>query len=458
MLEFLRARLAELLNERAELAAKRDAVLAAPTAENRDLTEDEAKAFEAVRSEIVAKDEEINELRARISNLEEDEKRQANVDKMAAELGNAGDQRNPARVTNQPETYRRGGPRSYFRDLVQAQVYGSREAVERLIRSDREVADQIKQRALNTTAGTIGEFVPPLWMVDEYVRLARAGRVIADQLRHQDLPTGTNSINLPKLLTGTATAQQTTQNTSVQNTDATSGSVTATVATLAGQQVVSLQLIEQSPINMDEVLLTDLGLDLATKIDIFSINNNAANQVGLLNVSGINSVSGFTGTSLAALYPKVADSAQRIATLRFLPAQKIFMHPRRWAWAISALDTANRPLVVPTANMPMNAMADLGDTVNAEGFVGTMQGFPIFQDPNIPTNLGAGTNEDRVIVARTDDIILYEGTVRAEVFRETKADQLSVLLRIYNYVALQSARYPQSISVISGTGLTPPTF
>ena len=43
-------------------------------------------------------------------------------------------------------------------------------------------------------------------------------------------------------------------------------------------------------------------------------------------------------------------------------------------------------------------------------------------------------------------------------FRETKADQLSVLIRFYNYVALHSARYPKAISVIAGTGLVTPTF
>jgi hypothetical protein len=82
----------------------------------------------------------------------------------------------------------------------------------------------------------------------------------------------------------------------------------------------------------------------------------------------------------------------------------------------------------------------------------------VYVDPNIVTNAGAGTNEDKIIVARSTDVLLYEGTPQAEAFRETKADQLSVLLRFFNYAALHSERYPKSISVISGTGLVPPTF
>lgn len=459
MLEYLRQRLAALLSERAELATKRDAVLAGPTEEKRDLTEDEAKAFDSAREAIIAHDEKINECRARIATLEEDEKRQANVDKLAAELGrkddNGAPSPGPAR-TNPPETYRRGGQQSYFRDLVQASVFQNREATERLVRNDREVA---AQRALTTTAGAGGEFSPPLWMMSEWIRLARAGRVIADQIRHADLPPGTDVINLPRLATGTATAQQATQNTAVQSTDATTNSIAANVITIAGQQVISLQLLEQSPLNIDDILLADLAADYATKLDVFVINNNATNAVGLVNAAaGANQITNLTLTTVAGLFPKLADAIQRINTSRFLPPTKIFMHPRRWGAVLASLDTNNRPLVVPNSLGPNNAMGIDAQDVVAEGFVGTIMGLPVYQDPSIPTNLGGGTNQDMVIVARTDDSILFEGTPRTEVFREPLAAQLSLLLRLYNYVAIHASRYPASIATITGTGLVPPTF
>lgn len=361
-------------------------------------------------------------------------------------------------VTAEPETYRRGGTASYFRDLVRAQLHGSRDAIERLARNDREVKAELEKRALSTTDGAGGEFVPPAWMMDEWVGLARASRVVANRLRSMPLPAGTDSINLPRLATGTAVAEQATQNTAIQNTDATTNAVTAAVATIAGQQVVSLQLIEQSPINMDDVLLADLAADYAIKADVFVLTNNAAGKRGLLNVSGANAVT-YTDASPTAgeLYAKVADAIQQIHTGRFMPPDVIFMHPRRWAMLLSALDSAGRPLVTPAANAPQNVIAAVG-TINSEGFVGSMQGLPVFVDPNIPINLGAATNEDRIIVARSSDVILFEGTPRSETFRETKAAELSVLLRFYNYVALHSERYAKSISVISGTGLVTPTF
>ena len=198
MLEYLRQRLAKLLEERAAAKAELDAVLVAPEAEKRDLTKDEAGLFDAKRAEITAKDAEIDQVRARVAELEESAKRQAEVDKLHVEFGRTGEHRSPARVGAEPETYRKGGPNSYFRDLTFAQLMRSPDAIERLARNDRE------QRALTTTDGAIGEFVPPLWLVNEYVALARAGRVVADQLRQQALPPGTDSINLPKLSSGTA--------------------------------------------------------------------------------------------------------------------------------------------------------------------------------------------------------------------------------------------------------------
>jgi len=52
----------------------------------------------------------------------------------------------------------------------------------------------------NRTDGQGGYFVPPLWLVDEFVAYLRAGRTTANLPMQLDLPTGTDSINLPKVL------------------------------------------------------------------------------------------------------------------------------------------------------------------------------------------------------------------------------------------------------------------
>ncbi|MFF0469336.1 phage major capsid protein [Micromonospora zamorensis] len=426
-------------------SAAQDALMALRSDPN--LTED------AVAERTRARDEADNTVttrQARLDALVAEQVREDEVAELSQRVTPAADRPvGGARVTSEPEVYRKGGDTSYFRDLYRASQFGDRTSVERLARNDKQV------RALTTVDGAGGDFVPPTWMVSQFVNLARAGRVVADQISQQPLPGGTDTISLPRLATGTAVAEQSTQNSAVQNTDATTSSVSAAVTTIAGQQVVSQQLLDQSPVNMDDILLADLAADYAIKLDTFVISNNATNKVGLLSVSGLNAVA-YTDASPTPgeLYAKVADAIQQIHTGRFMPADKIFMHPRRWAWFLSALDTAGRPLVTPDA---MNSIAQASG-VNSQGRVGVLQGLDVFVDPNIPVNLGAGTNEDRIIILRSSDVVLYEGTPRAETFRETYAQNLSVMLRFYNYAAVHASRLPKSISVIAGTGLVTPVF
>jgi hypothetical protein len=60
-------------------------------------------------------------------------------------------------------------------------------------------------------------------------------------------------------------------------------------------------------------------------------------------------------------------------------------------------------------------------------------------------------------VFRAADTLFYEGQIRLEAFRATKADALSIYLRCYNYVATAS-RYGGAISLLTGAGLATPTF
>jgi HK97 family phage major capsid protein len=426
---------------REETQAKVDALYKTVTDEKRAaLTDEEAAQYDALKVDRDALDARIVELR------KEQEAREA-VKAMRATVGETSNA-----TVKEPATYRKAGEASYFRDLFRATSYGDTTAAERLRRNDAEV------RAITTVDGVAGEFVPPLWVISDYVALARPQRIIANEVTSVALPGGTDTISLPKVSTGTSTAEQSTQNSTLSNTDIATTSVSASVATLGGIQIMSVQLLEQSPINMDEVILQDLTADLAQRIDTFVISNNASGKYGLLSVSGIQT-STYTSASPTAygLYSKIADAVQKVHTNRYAPATKIFMHPRRWAFMLAAVDGQNRPLVVPTAGGPFNVLGNQEGVV-AAGYAGTLQGLPVYLDANIPTNLGAGTNEDRIIVVKHDDIRLYESAPKAEVFRETKADQGSVLVRLYEYVALHSARYPASIAVISGTGLVTPSF
>src|SRR5581483_10076309 len=124
----------------------------------------------------------------------------------------------PARieVTRNEMTYERHKDVSYFQDLYLSSKLNDPMATERLSRHRREMVDYLKKerglrefRAINETAGTGGEFVPPLWLNQQYIEFLRAARATADVVNHMPLPEHTNSINFPSLTGGSSTAAQT---------------------------------------------------------------------------------------------------------------------------------------------------------------------------------------------------------------------------------------------------------
>lgn len=365
-----------------------------------------------------------------------------------------------ASVKNEPLTYTQHGQHSIFTDLARRELHHDQAASERLARHQREMqVERAEKFDLSSTDAAGGYLVAPLWLQDEFVDLARARRVTADVLGARALPANTDSINIPTLSTGTATAVQA-DNGSVQETDAAFSTVAAAVKTIAGLQDVSQQLVDRSVPGVDGVIFADLVKDYAVQLDTAVLNSSTTSNKGLLQVSGINSVT-YTDASptLPELYPKIASAINSVHTGIYSPPTAIVMHPRRWAFCLSQLDSSNRPLIVPNAQGPNNAAGQFGGVVS-QGSVGSIQGVPVYVDANVPTTLGSGTNEDRIIVLATDECYLWEDQSGPylETFRDVGSGTLTVRFRLHNYYAQCNERRPTAISVISGTGLAAPSF
>lgn len=378
--------------------------------------------------------------------------------------------RGPATIGYQPSVYQRSNPEtSYFRDLYEARTTGNRDAADRLVRNDREnraLSNTGQTSTIGAGGGAGGEFAPPAWLIDDFVKLARPGRVFADRASHDVLPNGVANVNLPRVATGTSTAVQSTQNSALSQTDLASNSVSSSITTVGGKQVVSMQLLQQSGLNFDQVILSDLAGDYAKSLDLqFISGTGSAGQLrGVTGIAGATVT--YTDASPAVagagkFYAQVAKAVQTIETARYAPPDAIVMHPRRFAWMLASFDSSNRPLFVPGSMAPQQqGVNTLGsqDAVLAQGAVGSMMGLPIYTDANIATNLGTGTNQDTVYVGRFADCWLYESPVQAEAFTATYADTMGVLFRLFAYSASIPDRYPASVCLISGTGLVTPSF
>lgn len=449
----------EIMKERR--AAKQqelDELLAEPTAETRDLNEAESSRFDVLVEEIRKVDERIDQLAAQ-------EQRAANAAAANLAAENIGEQKAEQRAkVTEPDIYEKSGPNSYFKDLFDLTTQRSVAAANRLQRHAAFVGESRALGNTNAAGGSGGEFAPPAWLVDEWINLIRPGRVTADLFRHEPVPPGQSSINYPKITGGTTTAVQSTQDTALSQTDMTTGYVSTGFATIGGKQVASQQILDQAGLNFDRVIISDLAADYGQRVgaQVFlgtgtgSGTNSVVNGLGSATIGSTQTWTQASPTP-AGFYGQAGALLSAFLTKRLLPPNCWVMAPRRWYWLASATDGQGRPLVVPNGNA-FNTMATQSDASAPAGMVGTFHGLPVYIDPQVPINLGAGTNQDNVYLLRTDDLVLFESAPQVETFREPYADSLGVLFRMYAYVGTILNRHPESIGVLSGTGLVTPTF
>ena len=355
---------------------------------------------------------------------------------------------------NEPDLYRKGGDHSFISDAWAARS-GDFKAQERLNKhQDFEARD--------VGTGAFTGLVVPQYLVDEYAPIARAGSPFYNAVPKKDLPAFGNKIEISRITTGSAAAEQASENSAVQETNMDDTLLTVNVDTIAGQQDVSRQALErggQPGFSLENIIFQDLVAAYYTKLDNLMINGSGSSgqPLGISQVSGINQTT-YTDASptVAELYPKLADAVQEINSNRFAPATAILMHPRRWGFLTAGVDSSNRPLVLPAGNNPDNA-AGVGDAAAYGQVVGSVLGLPVITDANIRTDLGAGT-EDAIYIAKVDDHIMFEDNLFQLKFEETNAGSLTTKMVVYGYVAFASGRYPKGISEIVGTGLIAPTF
>lgn len=327
----------------------------------------------------------------------------------------------------------------------------------------------------NLTQGQGGYFVPPLWLVDQFIKYLRAHIVAAGLPRQLDLPSGTDSINIPKLSTGTIAGYQQANNAGLPSQDWADSVVTANVKTIGGFSDVAIQLLEQSPNQIiDEVVTQDLmaaynlfkDQQVVAGDGIGTTALNGGHILGLYpstNWTGTNAITA-TGSNTPYLTPQIFGAmASQIARTRYdIENFKLLLHGRRWFWYSTGIDGNDRPLGETMGGGRFNIAAALEAGLQAEGLVGTLpylSDAPVYIDMNVPTTdasgvPGAGT-ADVAIAALWDDVWLFEGDLRTNVYNEILSASLGVRFQLYNYIAML-VRYGQSLAIASGTAFGTP--
>ena len=440
----------KLKEQRDGLAATAEAVLAAD-----DVTAEALDSVSATHEEIAALDE-------RIATAEKVEARTAAIaeSRKEAKVATFGG----AVVTREAMTYDRDGKNSFVRDMIGAQLRNDRTSWERLYRHQQEVA--VETRDISRTDGAGGDFVPPIYLINEYAEFARAARVTADLVTNMALPAGTDSINIPQITTGTLAAFQSADNSATTTRDMVSSTVTAPVRTISGYENVSIQLVEQSPLagGLDRLVFGDLMADYALQLNtaVVGTGDGTSGTLKGLVTLGTDTTNGipttWTETTPTAVNGAIAiaKAISKVVTNRYKAAEAIVMHPSMWYWLASQVDGSNRPLVVPVtgASQAFNAAGTVTNPGAPAGLVGTIQGVPVFIDATVTKTYA--TNQSPILVGKFSDSYLFESGVKTRVLPDVLSANLTVRFQVYGYAAL-AHRFNKAVSGITGTGTVAPT-
>ncbi len=362
----------------------------------------------------------------------------------------------------------------------------------------REGVSPFEKRALSRVDGSGGYLVPPLWLIDELVPYLRAGRDFADLWRGMPLPAGTDSINIPRIMVGTATGPQVADGGTVAGRDMSDNFVNAQVRTIAGQEDVGIQLLDQSPIAFDELIFEDLAADYNSQLSgqCYVGSNTAGQLPGVWPAGAISNASGIyipnTNNTVAQTWvngggasPSVTNSVFQasgqmlsvIARTRLRPPTHWVWHPWVWYYLLTQVDGQQRPLVVPGTpdNTGFNQAAVDDDGPVVSGPVGWYMGLPVILDPQVPVTFPAsgGTNPQITTISAGqfapaagsgvftpllaglwNDLFLWEGEMRTRALTEVLSGNLQVRFQLYNYVGAITNRYQAYSAVVTGSGST----
>jgi HK97 family phage major capsid protein len=423
--------------------------------EARDLSEVELANVEALNLEIKKLDE-------RIEQMSDIEIRNQKAADLAAKVDANIEPKKEARaggfiVTSEQLTYSERSSNDFLTDALKAQFKTDGEASARIARHQQEMA--IEKRAVGTS--NFAGLVVPQYLVDLYAPLARAGRPFADAARKHQLPTQGMSVVISKINTGTTTAYQTSQNTAAVSQDIADNTLTVNVNTIAGQQSVSKQALLRG-YNIEGIVLGDLIRDYHTKLDNSLLNGSGSNgqPLGLLNMTtGVLVTYTATTGTVAGLYPKIADAIQQIQSNIYVNPNAVIMHPLRLGFLLAGVDSSNRPLIVPQAYNPMNAMGTGNGTPSYGNSGYSILGLPIIVDANISTAQGTSTNQDTIFVVDLNEAHLWEeAAAPTYVTFEEPSGKVAINIVLFGMSAFTAERYPKAIAQINGTGLATPSF
>jgi HK97 family phage major capsid protein len=448
----------ELKAKRAELLAKADAITDAAIAETRAMTDDEKTQHEALILEARGVRELMDTRAARDA-----EAAQVLPELRAAVIATEGSEREERKLPatpRQPENrpvYGERSEHSFFVDIARARAEGDEDARARQAQNRAYTADEMQKRDLGNVANKGAEAIVPLYLQDRFEAARIAKAVTSGLTNQQALPVQGDTITIPFQTTSASVASlvQADPLNTLSETTLGTDSATASVLEIGGTQDLSNYLVDRGSLGASiDVIVANHLSDLLAKDEDERVITAAVAGAGV-------TVTHTTSTpSLVSDFKKIADATQQIHAGNLQAPTGIVVHPRRFAFWASNVDSANRPLLTPMAvGMNPLAMTNGNGEPVAQGFTGyAIHGMPVYVDANLPTTGGAGTNEDSILVADWKQQYTWLGPIMVDLDRSIMFKQSGVTVRARRYFATMVAHREDAFAKITGTGFVTPSF
>ena len=289
----------------------------------------------------------------------------------------------------------------YAQKMIQAQ------------RGSRDAAEFLTAAGEATTTDNAG--LIPVPFLREVIGVVDSSRPFIDSIERAALPSAGMSFRIPRFVT-LPTVAETAELGPPSDTATEIDDLTVNVVKFAGQQRVSIELLERSDPSYLNELLRGLAASYAQQTDLYAFTEGV---VGC-------GASGGTGY-VAAIADATADSA---AVMRFNP-DRLLVGATRYAALLGAVDGSGRPL--------FNAV---GPTQNAAGTNVFSRGNVMGLDLVVDYNIGA-TN---ILAYPSAYATFYEsGTAQVRV---NVIDTMTVEIAVYGFVALAN-KYPTAMRAIT---------
>ncbi|MEM7141927.1 MAG: phage major capsid protein [Actinomycetota bacterium] len=489
MLDMVRSQLSEAIAERETLRSQFAELDAAVAARNGEPTSEQLNQARGIRSQIAEIDARLDGdggdnpgLRAREIELLEHLASSNRADAMIAGAGVAGSSaavrslNGVVGVGGEPHVYQDprtahspADVRSWAADMLAAEEHGDAGARERLARNAAQIRDENRQLPVEQRAWDTGDMgsatVPPAYLNSLFIHNVRRRLVTAELVNQAVIPDRGMKLSLPKFSTSLSVGVQAAEGDAPTDSDGATTDLEIDVRTLTGKTTLSRQAVERADADIDRLVIGELSKAYGQLLnDQVLTGTGATGQLkGLLTVTPSTTIS-YTDASPTAgeLYPKIGQLLSGIVDAHLEGATEIVMSPRRWNWLASEVDADGRPLFVPGISGPNNALGVMtGRDANRPTPVGQIMGLPVYVDPSIPTNLGAGTDEDVILAGLLEESTLWTDRGNAALPRAFKFDQLTVediTFAVMGYVGFTAERHPTALGKLTGTGLVTPTF